>query len=285
VITVGGYDDKNDLDPTTIDLYHSNFGPTADGTVKPEIIAPAMWVAAPLLPGTGLYDKAEALSRLWAAPDYELRKLARELAAKVQIPAKALTAGPAAIRAFLESVLTEHKIIAAHYQHVDGTSFAAPIVTSIVAQMIEANPKLSPAAIKNILISTADRIAHAPVLRQGYGVVDAQQAVSLAKSETHQWETMGCSPPRIENDMVLFFFHDDHADSVSLAGDFNGWDGTKTRLQRDEHGLWRTGFAAPSPGLYHYKFVVNGERWVEDPNNGMKAPDSYGGLNSVLIIK
>jgi len=48
VITVGGYDDKNDLDPTTIDLYHSNFGPTADGTVKPEIIAPAMWVAAPI---------------------------------------------------------------------------------------------------------------------------------------------------------------------------------------------------------------------------------------------
>src|SRR4029453_9840130 len=37
VITVGGYDDKNDLDPNTIDLYHSNYGPTADGTVKPEL--------------------------------------------------------------------------------------------------------------------------------------------------------------------------------------------------------------------------------------------------------
>lgn len=60
VVTVGGYDDKNDLDPETIDLYHSSFGPTADGTVKPEVIAPAMWVAAPILPGTGLYDTVTA---------------------------------------------------------------------------------------------------------------------------------------------------------------------------------------------------------------------------------
>src|SRR5438105_15719091 len=65
VITVGGYDDKNDLDPSTIDLYHSNFGPTADGTVKPEIIAPAIWIAAPILPGTELYEKAELCRGYW----------------------------------------------------------------------------------------------------------------------------------------------------------------------------------------------------------------------------
>ncbi|OLD27642.1 MAG: hypothetical protein AUJ04_03655 [Acidobacteria bacterium 13_1_40CM_3_55_6] len=285
VITVGGYDDKNDLDPSTIDLYHSNFGPTADGTVKPEIIAPAMWVAAPILPGTELYEKAETLSRVLAVPDYELGKLGRELAAKLQIPDQILRAGAATTRAFLESVLSEQKIIAAHYQHVDGTSFAAPIVTSIVAQMIEANPKLTPAGIKNILISTAHRIAHASVLRQGYGVVDARQAVSLAKTDTHQWQAIVGGPPRVEDGKVLFFFYGDQAKSVSLAGEFNGWDSNKTRLQKDEQGMWRTAIAAPPPGLYHYKFVVNGEWWLEDPTNGMKAPDGYGGLNSVLIIK
>ncbi len=285
VITVGGYDDKNDLDPSTIDLYHSNFGPTADGTVKPEIIAPAMWVAAPILPGTKLYEKAETLSRVLAVPDYELGKLGRELAAKLQIPDQILRAGAGTTRAFLESVLSEQKIIAAHYQHVDGTSFAAPIVTSIVAQMIEANPKLTPAGIKNILISTAHRIAHASVLRQGYGVVDARQAVSLAKSDTHQWQAIVGGPPRVEDGKVLFFFYGDQAKSVSLAGEFNGWDSNKTRLQKDEQGMWRTAIAAPPPGLYHYKFVINDEWWLEDPTNGMKAPDGYGGLNSVLIIK
>jgi serine protease AprX len=285
VITVGGYDDRNDLDPATIDLYHSNFGPCSDGTVKPEIIAPAMWVAAPILPGTQLYERAETLSRILAAPDYELSKLVRELAVKADLPAALLTAEPATIRWFLEAILSREKIIAAHYQHVDGTSFAAPIVTSIVAQMIEANPNMSPTTVKNILISTADRIANASLLRQGYGMVDARQAVSLARHETHQLEMVGCGPPRIENGQVLFFFHDDHASSVSLACDFNGWDGQRTTLQRDGHGLWRAEVAAPPVGLYHYKFIVDGARWVEDPNNGMKAPDSYGGLNSLLIIK
>ena len=46
VITVGGYTDHNRLNANERDLYHSNFGATADGTVKPEIVAPAMWVAA-----------------------------------------------------------------------------------------------------------------------------------------------------------------------------------------------------------------------------------------------
>src|SRR5436309_6938999 len=155
---------------------------------------------------------------------YEREKHGLELAAKLQIPDQILRAGAATTRAFLESVLSEQKIIAAHYQHVDGTSFAAPIVTSIVAQMIEANPKLTPAGIKNILISTAHRIAHASVLRQGYGVVDAREAVSLAKSDTHQGQAIVGGPPRVEDGKVLFFFYGDQAKSVSLAGEFNGWD-------------------------------------------------------------
>src|ERR1044071_2825603 len=43
-ITVGGYTDHNQLNGSELDLYHSNFGVTSDGTVKPEIVAPAMWI-------------------------------------------------------------------------------------------------------------------------------------------------------------------------------------------------------------------------------------------------
>ena len=285
VITVGGYDDKNDLDPDTIDLYHSNYGPTADGTVKPELIAPAMWVAAPILPGTELAEKSEALSRILAAPDYELKSLSEQFAGVVKIPSRILSDGGTSIRTFLESLLNEHKIIARHYQHVDGTSFAAPIVTSLVAQMLEANPNLTPAAVKNILISTADRIAQAPLLRQGYGIVDAQQAVDLARSDKHQWHSIIGGPPRIENGQVLFFFYGDEARSVSLAGEFNDWDATRMKFEKDHEGMWRMSIPVPPPGLYHYKYVINGEWWLEDPNNGAKGPDHHGGLNSVLVIK
>src|SRR5688500_1834473 len=56
VITVGGYSDHNQLNGKLV-LYHSNFGITADGTMKPEIVAPAMWIAAPILPTTRFYEK------------------------------------------------------------------------------------------------------------------------------------------------------------------------------------------------------------------------------------
>lgn len=253
VITVGGYSDNNELNGARLDLYHSNFGTTADGTVKPEIVAPAMWVAAPILPGTEFYEQAEALSLLAVGPDHELRSHA-------------------------ETALQQQKIVATHYQHVDGTSFAAPIVTSIVAQMIEANPSLTPSTIKNILISTADRIANQPAIRQGYGVVNARRAAQLAKAERHALNGVG---PRVENGRLLFVFHDDAADSVAVAGNFNGW--TAAPLTRKD-GLWSTDVTAPPRGRLEYKFIINGQRWIEDPSHGMKAPDNFGGLNSVLVI-
>jgi serine protease AprX len=280
VITVGGYSDNNQPGRDSLDLYHSNFGVTADGTVKPEIVAPAMWVAAPILPGTAFYEQAEALSQLLAAPDYVLPDLARETSV---LPEQILAAGPDAIRRFVEASLNQQKIVAAHYQHVDGTSFAAPIVTSIVAQMLEANPRLTPHAIKNILISTADRIASAPAIRQGYGVVNANRAVASAQTEPHALN--GYTPPRVVNGRLMFTYHDDAANNVSVAGDFNEWNQAATPLKRNASGLWFTEILFPRSGQFQYKFVVDGQRWVEDPANGMKAPDNYGGLNSLLVIE
>lgn len=283
VVTVGGYSDNNQMNGNGLDLYHSNFGVTADGTVKPEIVAPAMWVAAPILPGTAVYEQAESLSRLAAAPDYQLPGLARELEEKAELPEAIVFSDVAAIRKFVESALNSQKIVAAHYQHVDGTSFAAPIVTSIVAQMIEANPEITPGAVKNVLISTADRISNAPAIRQGYGVVNARRAVELAKTEQHGLNVIGCRPPRVQNGRLVFVYHDDAAQSVSLAGDFNGWD--RTSLTRDRSGLWLTEIDAPKAGRYGYKFIIDGQRWLEDPSNGMKVPDNYGGLNSIVVVE
>jgi serine protease AprX len=284
VITVGGYDDDNNAQQKNPGLYHSSFGVTAGGSVKPELIAPAMWVAAPILPNSRVYERAEALSKLAAAADYELRSLARELEETAELPESIAVAEVAAIRNFVESSLQSQKVVATHYQHVEGTSFAAPIVSSIVAQMLEANPNLTPGAVKNILISTADRITTAPAIRQGYGVVNASRAVALALREEHELNTVGCSPPRVENGRLVFLYHDDEAKSVSLVGDFNNWNVALTPLRKDKTGIWSVEVETPGPGNYQYKFIVNGSRWLEDPNNGMKVPDNYGGLNSVLAI-
>jgi serine protease AprX len=84
------------------------------------------------------------------------------------------------IRQIIALKLQQESVINKNYKFVDGTSFAAPIVSSIAAQMLEANPKLTPQQIKRILISTAERLPGYEVDRQGWGVVDPRRAVEAA---------------------------------------------------------------------------------------------------------
>src|SRR6185436_14446881 len=69
VLTVGGLDDKNRLAVAGYEMYHSSYGPTIDGLQKPEVIAPGIWVAAPILPGTPTAAQADLLCRMDAAAD------------------------------------------------------------------------------------------------------------------------------------------------------------------------------------------------------------------------
>ena len=283
VITVGGYNDNNSLEGRALELYCSNYGETADRIIKPEVIAPAMWVAAPILPNSPLYDAAEALSYMASAVDYELPGLARTLWQEAGLEESLQHERPEKIRETVEAKLREHKIVSAHYQHVDGTSFAAPIVSSVVAQMLQANPELTPAAVRNILVSTADRLTHAPAVRQGYGVLNARRAVELARVETHTLSaSQSFSAPRIEGGKLLFFYHNDDAKKVTVSGDFNGWDAGSLALTREADGLWRGEMKAPIAGRYRYKFIVDEVRWLDDPHNGFKEPDGFGGFNSIL---
>ncbi len=75
------------------------------------------------------------------------------------------------------------KLVTLHYQHVDGTSFAAPLVASVVACMLQANPTLTPHLVRDVLIAAAQPIPGAPIERQGAGTLDAGQAVALALRE------------------------------------------------------------------------------------------------------
>lgn len=283
VITVGGYNDNNELGAREVDPYCSSFGPTVDGIIKPEIVAPAIWVAAPILPETDSYRRAEALSVIAAAPNYQLQKLVSDLWRDAEWPLSMAAASPTEIRDLAETDIRESKIVATHYQHVDGTSFAAPIVASVVAQMLEANPKLAPAAIKNILVATADRSANLSLHQQGYGVLNARRAVAEAASEIHTHEKCDFNAPRIENGKLVFWYHNDSAKSVSLAGEFNDWNPQAAFFARYQSGMWQAEIELLPAGSYEYKLVVDGQ-WLDDPSNGLKVTDNHGGFNSVLHI-
>ncbi|HMB74970.1 MAG TPA: S8 family serine peptidase, partial [Kiloniellaceae bacterium] len=67
------------------------------------------------------------------------------------------------------------------YGILDGTSQASPYVAAVAVLMKQANPGLTPAEIKQILLDTAvDRLVAGPDLVSGHGVVDAAAAVTTA---------------------------------------------------------------------------------------------------------
>jgi serine protease AprX len=178
---VGGVDDKNRLAFSAYGMYHSSYGPTVDGLQKPEVIAPGICVAAPLLPGTTTAAQARLLTRLARASDDALPSILGEAGDHDPSLDAALVQGALALRGLVEAHLREQNVISEHYKHVDGTSFAAPIVSSIAAQMLEAHPGLTPQQLKLALIKTARRLPEAEVDRQGWGAVDAERAVHEAQ--------------------------------------------------------------------------------------------------------
>ncbi|MBC8100464.1 MAG: S8 family serine peptidase, partial [Armatimonadetes bacterium] len=62
-LTVGGVDDRNTRDRGAWTLYNHNYGMAYDGSSKPDILAPARWIAAPILPNTQV-----ALEAFWLGP-------------------------------------------------------------------------------------------------------------------------------------------------------------------------------------------------------------------------
>jgi serine protease AprX len=179
-IAVGGLDDQNSLDRARRGMYRSSYGPTIDGLQKPEVIAPGIWVAAPILPHTPTAEEAQLYSQLDEAPDDELRAIIEEHSAVDNDLTEAKDLRMPVLRQLITIKLREGNVINSHYKYVDGTSFAAPIVSSIVASMLEANPPLTPQQVKRILITTAERVPEVDVDRQGWGVVNARRAVEAA---------------------------------------------------------------------------------------------------------
>ena len=190
-ISVGGLDDQNSLDRARRGMYRSSYGPTIDGLQKPEIIAPGIWVAAPILPSTPTADEAHLCSELNAAADDDLRAIIDAHAGVDKDFDEARDLPVPLLRQLITIKLREGNVISPHYKYVDGTSFASPIVASVAACMLEANPRLTAQQVKRILIDTAERVPGVEVERQGWGVVVPRRAVEMALATRGQEQPKG----------------------------------------------------------------------------------------------
>jgi serine protease AprX len=254
-LTVGGIDDQNTFSHEEITLWHSNYGTASNDVAKPDLVAPSIWVAAPVLPNSSVADEAR---------DLFVRRKQEDPVAQGRI--------------------ADLKLITPHYQHVEGTSFAAPIVASSIACLLEANPALTPLFVRDVLKDTAHLIPGVERDRQGAGVVAPGQAVALALAERHSRDASLHVSPRLSPEGITFSLHDHAALSVQVLGSWNDWRAPGTVAACVEPGYWRTLPVHLSAGRYTYKFLLDGQCWLDDPSNPRKAPDGLGSLNSVVVV-
>lgn len=97
------------------------------------------------------------------------------------------------------------------------------------------------------------------------------------------------SPKQVPGGKVLFRYYSPSAKTVTLAGDFNGWEYKQDQsrtiyLKQDEKFVWQASVPVTT-GRYRYKFVIDYQSWVLDSNNPLTEDDGTGNFNSLIIVK
>jgi len=88
---------------------------------------------------------------------------------------------------------------------------------------------------------------------------------------------------RAVTDGVVFVLNALQANSVRLAGDFNGWNPDRAPMMHLRDGIYHLKLPL-GPGRYRYRYVVDG-RWITDPANLAVETNPYGDLNSVIEVR
>ncbi|MBL9028816.1 MAG: S8 family serine peptidase [Myxococcales bacterium] len=179
VLAVGGADDRNTPAEDDDRRWPSNAGARSNRSPKPDLLAPAARLPAPMVPGTLTAREAPHLfhlSRILEEAEQDIQFRHRRGLDQSQRDEAALARILDAVRERIEF----QKYISPSYQHVDGTSFAAPIVSAVIAQMLEAAPDLSPADVREGLFATCRRLEGVPAMLQGAGIVEPRAAVEWA---------------------------------------------------------------------------------------------------------
>lgn len=284
-VVVGGLDDQNSLDPRYRRMWRSSYGRGVGDVPKPDLIAPSIWVPAAMLPRTWVHNEARVLWQLEQASDQELSRFLSSDQARVRFKRETLHKPLEDVRLVIRQRIAQQKYIHPDYQHVDGTSMAAPIVSAVVAQMLEANPRLSPAQVKDILAKTAQPLPFVPAAEQGYGVIEGAGAVAQALRATGGPLAGQPMSPRITSEAVTFVCHAPEARQVSLVASFNGWQPEAGTMWAVGQGLWQIMLPPPPSGVHAYKFLLDRTRWQPDLENPVQVEDGGGGFHSLLTIE
>jgi serine protease AprX len=178
-ITVGGQDDRATPSSRMGGVWPSSHGST-NGVAKPDLLAPAIWLPAPMLPGTITAREAAPLFQLLSILEEASTEHGFSEAHSLSTPAE--REAVASVMRVLQERIARQKYISPEYQHVDGTSFASPIAASVAAQLLEIDPSLTPKEVREALVTTAMPLDDVSAKVQGAGLLRPRDAVDWVRA-------------------------------------------------------------------------------------------------------
>ena len=78
--------------------------------------------------------------------------------------------------------------------------------------------------------------------------------------------------------------NEEQAKSAVLAGEFNGWSLRDTPMKQLKDGSFSVSLSLTTGRSYLFRYVLDGNVWVNDPAADGYAGNEYGEENSVLTI-
>jgi chromosome partitioning protein len=134
-------------------------------------------------------------------------------------------------------------------------------------------------------------------LQAKLGVISAsaEELLATIKPEPRQQTMAAAEPQTLDeklaefygvhqiNGKVVFSTLYPRAQTVKIAGDFNGWNPEMTEMQKvSDNGKWQLHLPLEK-GTYRYRLVVDGQ-WQQDPYNELTEVNPYGEMNSVMYV-
>jgi hypothetical protein len=104
----------------------------------------------------------------------------------------------------------------------------------------------------------------------------------IFEGESYTAQRVELPPPSLKGNTTFRLKGYAEASIVVLTGSFNEWNQSQLVFGR-EGGEWVCRVDL-DPGVYHYKFIVDGN-WLLDPSNPETFEDEAGNINNVIEIK
>jgi 1,4-alpha-glucan branching enzyme len=81
---------------------------------------------------------------------------------------------------------------------------------------------------------------------------------------------------------VTFELESAEADSVALVSEANGWEPVKMTKRRKD-GVYYTKVRLPNESQFQFRYLVDGQSWVNDSAADGYVANEFGSENSVVI--